>query len=321
MTGRKRGGHVRDWIEVCDSLPPAESGETAVRRYFETWFQAYEITNDGSGGGLFTGYFEPDLQGAPTRGGDFTIPIHQRPDDLVLAELGDWRSALRGERIAGRVVEGRLEPYHSRADIIAGALVGKAEPLVWVKDPVAAFFLHVQGSGRIMLPDGAVFRVGYAGHNGHVYYPIGRYLLETGEIEKQTISLQSIRAWLKANPDRMQDVLNRNPSYIFFRAIDGAGPIGAQGVPLTPGRSLAVDPRFVPLGAPVWVSIDYPDESGRPLRRMMVAQDTGGAIKGPVRGDVFWGHGERAGVLAGPMKATGRLYLLLPRSLTVIAAQ
>ncbi|MDA0340031.1 MAG: MltA domain-containing protein [Proteobacteria bacterium] len=322
MTDKSVGGRVGDWTLACRAGPSSKAGHDEARRYFETWFQPYEVSASPSAAnpsenGLFTGYFEPNLRGSLTQSDKFNVPLYQRPDDLVLVKLGDWRDNLRGERIAGRIIDGRLKPYHSRADIEAGAIKAKAQPLAWVDDPVDAFFLHIQGSGRIVLPDGGVVRAGYDGHNGHVYQAIGRYLIEAGEITREAMSLQSIRAWLKANPTKMITMMNRNPSYIFFRRINGAGPIGAQGVPLTPGRSLAVDPSILPLGAPIWVSIDYPDEAGRPLRRMMVAQDTGGAIKGAVRGDVFWGHGDAAGALAGPMKAPGRLYLLLPKTLRV----
>lgn len=317
MTARSVGGQAGNWAPACQSLPPDSSNHLVARRYFETWFRPYRVLSNGKADGLLTGYFEPSLRGSPTRSETFHVPLYQRPKDLVLVTLGDWRAKFRGERIAGRLINGRLKPYHSRAEIEAGALAEKAEPLVWVDDPIDAFFLHIQGSGRVSLPDGGMLRVGYDGHNGHVYHAIGRDLLKAGAIRKKDISLQSIRAWLKEHPDRMHEAMNRNPSYIFFRAIQGDGPIGAQGVPLTPGRSLAVDPTRLPLGAPVWVDADYQDETNSPLRRLMIAQDTGGAIRGAVRGDVFWGHGDKARALAGQMKATGRLYLLLPRILKV----
>jgi membrane-bound lytic murein transglycosylase A len=317
MTDRSVGGKVGDWVSACQSLPPRNAGDLVTRQYFESLFKPYRVLSSGGADGLLTGYFEPVLMGSRAPSEIFHVPLYQRPKDLILVTLGDWRDKFRGERIAGRSVNGRLKPYHSRAEIVAGALVDKAQPLVWVDDPIDAFFLHIQGSGRVSLPDGGTLRVGYDGHNGHVYRAIGRDLLKAGAIEKKDISLQSIRAWLKANPDRMHEMMNRNPSYIFFRAVRGEGPIGAQGVPLTPGRSLAVDPGKLPLGAPVWVTSDYQDETGRPLRRLMIAQDTGGAIRGAVRGDVFWGHGDKARALAGAMKATGRMYLLLPRSLKV----
>lgn len=317
MTDKAVGGRVGDWIPACRAIPPDNVDDAGARHYFEAWFRPHRVRAGDQAEGLFTGYFEPGLRGSRSATDVYNVPIYKRPSDLILVTLGDWREKFRGERIAGRTVNGRLKPYHSRAEIEAGALTGKAEKLVWVDDPVAAFFLHIQGSGRISLSDGGVARVGYDGHNGHVYRAIGRDLIEEGAIAKKDISLQSIRAWLTANPDRMTEMMNRNPSYIFFREIKGDGPIGAQGVALTPGRSLAVDPKFLPLGAPIWLDADYPDEAGQPLRRLMVAQDTGGAIRGVVRGDVFWGHGKVARALAGPMKAPGRVFLLLPKTLTV----
>tara|TARA_R110002051_G_scaffold325488_1_gene428183 strand:+ start:1259 stop:2440 length:1182 start_codon:yes stop_codon:yes gene_type:complete len=316
------GGTVAAWREACDALSRLSdgSGDAAVRDFLSTWFVAYEV-RAGDGAGLFTGYYEPELNGSLEQREGFDTPLLARPSDLVLVNLGDWRAGLRGERIAGRLRSGRLIPYESRAEIETGALGDNVETLAWIDDPVDVFFLHIQGSGRIRLDNGQVLRVGYDGHNGHSYYPIGRYLVENGEIDKDAISLQTIRAWLHAHPDQMRGVMDLNPSYIFFRTIDGDGPIGAQGVALTAGRSLAVDRRYIPLGAPVWLDVDYPDESGNPLQRLVVAQDTGGAIKGGVRGDVFWGHGPTAAEKAGPMAATGRYFVLLPKNLDIALKQ
>jgi peptidoglycan lytic transglycosylase A len=316
------GGTVAAWREACDALSRLSdgSGDAAVRDFLSTWFVAYEV-RAGDGAGLFTGYYEPELNGSLEQREGFDTPLLARPSDLVLVNLGDWRAGLRGERIAGRLRSGRLIPYESRAEIETGALGDNVETLAWIDDPVDVFFLHIQGSGRIRLDNGQVLRVGYDGHNGHSYYPIGRYLVENGEIDKDAISLQTIRAWLHAHPEQMRGVMDLNPSYIFFRTIDGDGPIGAQGVALTAGRSLAVDRRYIPLGAPVWLDVDYPDESGNPLQRLVVAQDTGGAIKGGVRGDVFWGHGPTAAEKAGPMAATGRYFVLLPKNLDIALKQ
>ncbi len=307
------GGRVTDWQSACRGILDLGADESRIRSFIEVHFQPFLVAAGPDEFGLFTGYYEPEISGTRQPG---TVPLYQRPDDLVQVNLSDWRMDLRGKRIAGRVIKGRLKPYHTRADIEMGALEGKASPLAWIDDPVDAFFLHIQGSGRILLEDGSALRVGYDGQNGHIYYPIGRYLIETGEIERGAVSLQTIRAWLAANPDRMHEVMNRNPSYVFFREIEGDGPIGSQGTVLTPGRSLAVDGTVIPMGAPVWVSVDYQDANGRPVERLMVSQDTGGAIKGAVRGDIFWGSGVQAEALAGPMKARGRYYVLLPKTLT-----
>lgn len=317
FNGKQFAGRVRDWIPACNSIPKNESANETSRAYFKKWFQAYEVFSHGVSRGLFTGYFEPNLQGSLEEYGEFTVPIYNRPNDLILVTLADWDPSYRGKRIAGRIIEGRLKPYPSRSQITAGALGEKAKPIAWTNSVIDAFFLHVQGSGRITLRDGSFLRVGYSGHNGHKYYPIGRYLLKKGELDKSEISLQSIREWLIQNPDRLKEVLNQNASYIFFRQLKGEGPIGSQGVPLTPGRSLAIDRSFLPLGAPIWVSIDFEDERGLQFSKMMVTQDTGGAIKGPLRGDVFWGFGKKAEKFAGPMNAKGKYYLLLPKSVAV----
>lgn len=229
-----------------------------------------------------------------------------------MVELGDFRDSLKGQRIAGRVVKGALKPYETRADIEAGKL--EAKPLVYVDDPVDAFFLHIQGSGRVLLEDGSEMRVGYAAQNGHVYYAIGRELVKRGHMEKDQVSMQSIRAWLQAHPDQAAEFMNLNPSYVFFEEIKGDGPLGAQNVALTPTRSMAVDRTKIPYSTPLWLSIKEPVAGQGDLQRLVIAQDTGGAIKGPIRGDYYWGYGEDAAHNAGLMKASGRYWLLLPRA-------
>ena len=245
----------------------------------------------------------------------------------MTVDLGQFRSELAGERVAGRVAGGVLEPYATRAEIDDGALAEQGLELAWVDDPVDAFFLHIQGSGRIAFEDGKTRRIAHAATNGQPYFPIGRKLVEIGAIEREEVSMPTIRAWLEATPDRAHEVMHENRSYVFFRWLEegqaAEGPVGAQGVALTAGRSLAVDRRFVPLTAPVWLETGVPDpEPGREdrrIRRLMVAQDTGSAIRGPVRGDVYWGSGADAGAIAGRMKHQGRYWLLLPRGLDVSA--
>jgi membrane-bound lytic murein transglycosylase A len=220
---------------------------------------------------------------------------------------------------------GALEPYPDRADITAEGLDARARPIVWVDDPIDAFFLEIQGSGRVELAEGGVARLGFAAQNGRSYYAIGRALVERGALAKDEVSLQTIKAWLAANPEEATSVMNLNPSYVFFRELDGEGPVGAMGAVLTPGRSLAVDRRFIALGAPLWLEVSVPGPGeGAPdevLRRLVIAQDTGGAIKGPVRGDLFWGGGPEAEWRAGNMKSTGRYVVLLPQALTIAAAE
>ena len=300
-----------DWHDPCAAAAQTPADDAAARAFFEHSFAPYLVGNNGETAGLFTGYYEPLLHGARARGGDDQTPILKRPPDLVMVELSRFRPAWRGERIAGRVVDGSLVPYASRAEIERGALDPMHLEILWVDDPVAAFFLQVQGSGRVALSDGSTVRLGYDGQNGQTYVAIGRLLVARGELALDAVSLQSIRAWIKAHPQEGAALMDENPSYVFFREMSGDSPIGAEGVALTPGRSLAVDRSFIPLGAPLFLVAADKDAA---LRRLLIAQDIGGAISGPVRGDVFWGFGEEAEARAGVMRARGLYYLLLPKT-------
>ncbi len=280
------------WHDTCgqaERVAPYDAN--ATRRFFEKNFTAHAISSSGQSTGVITGYYEPELRGSRVRTGRYRYPLYRLPP------------APRGN-----------PGYPSRAEIEAGALAGRGLELLWVDDPTDLFFLHIQGSGRILLEDGTTLRVGYGGQNGHRYVSIGRLLIDRGAFVDGGASMQSIKAWLRMNPDQADAVMNANPSYVFFRPIDGDGPIGAQGVVLSPQRSLAIDPAFVPLGAPVWLDTVEPLEPNVPLRRLMVAQDTGGAIKGANRADLFWGTGDVAGESAGRMYRQGRLIVLLPRA-------
>ena len=318
-------GSVADWRPVCAAAErvPAQD-DTAARTFFTTWFTPFWVVGGNGDQGLFTGYFEPLLHGAPRRDGRFNVPLYARPSDLVDVDLGLFHEDWQGARITGRGVEGALHPCSSSAEIDGGSLDGRSLEIVWVDDPVDAFLLQVQGSGRVELADGSVTRLGYAASNGHPYVSIGRELVERGAIPLDEVDWPAIRAWLDNHTDEAQALLHANPSYVFFTTVDGEGPRGAQGVTLTPGRSLAVDPRFVPLGTPVWLDATAPapdpQDADVRLNRLMVAQDTGGAIKGAVRGDVFWGHGEAAGAIAGRMKHRGRYAILLPKAVVVADA-
>ncbi|GHD39714.1 membrane-bound lytic murein transglycosylase A [Thalassobaculum fulvum] len=308
-----RFGTRADWAPVCRAGEAVDANDPdAVRRFFAGAFTVWRARDDKPEDDLFTGYFEPELAGSLRKAAGYPVTLYKRPPDLIDVDLGAFRESLKGERIAGRVENGRLVPYADRAAIEDGGIAGKAEPLLYLADPVDAFFLHIQGSGLVILPDGSRLRVGYDGTNGHPYYAIGRWLIAEGEVPKEKMSLQAIRDWLAAHPERRRELMDRNPSYVFFRRLTGDGPVGAAGVALTPGRSLAVDRRHLPLGAPLWVDVAYPTDAGPALRRLMIAQDTGGAIRGPVRADVFWGAGKPAEALAGPMAAKGRYWLLLP---------
>ncbi len=296
-----RGGLAGDWLAPCGALRRVAEGDSpAARAYFETWFRPYRATNNDRAEGLFTGYYEAELRGSRHPGGPYRIPLYGRPAGLSADPAGNGQS------------------FYSRAEIEAGALRGRAPELLWVDDPVDAHILHIQGSGRVILDDGSAVRVGFNGSNGRNFIGLGRILLDHGKIATGDTTMQTVRAWLKTHPAEAPALMAENPRYVFFRLLQGDGPVGASGVVLTPGRSLAVDPHFVPLGVPVWLDSKEPD--GRPLRRLMMAQDAGAAIKGPIRGDVFWGGGEAAFDKAGRMKSRGSYYLLLPRQRSVPVA-
>jgi membrane-bound lytic murein transglycosylase A len=313
-------GRPADWQEPCSAAaaPASSASAAAARSFFEAWFVPYQVHDNGNPEGLFTGYYEPVLNGSRLPSPRYPVPLHLAPPDLRRIDLGSFNPDLAGYSIYGRIESGEFVPYYSRAEIEGGVLVGQRLELLWVDDPIAKFFLQIQGSGQVRLDDGEVVRVGYASQNGQPYRAIGRDLIENGALRQEEVSLQSIRAWLQTHPQDAAAMMARNRSYIFFREqpqlAASDGPLGAAGVPLTAGRSLAVDRRFLPLGAPIWLDTSAPWPDGdAPLRRLMVAQDTGGAIKGVVRGDVYWGAGATAEAVAGRMKSTGRYAILLPR--------
>jgi len=318
----QKGGVWEDWREVCNKAKRIKGGDEEVRRFFEAEFLPYAISEEsGKDEGLITGYYEPLIKGSRQRNAQNNIPVLGTPPDMLTIDLGDLYPELKHRRLRGRVVGNRVVPYFSRAEIedsADGNWPGK--PLLWVADPIEFFFLQIQGSGRVQLPDGSQVRIGYADQNGHPYRSIGRVLIERGDLKAEEASMQGIQAWGRRNPERLRALLNENPSYVFFRELTEAarpdsGPLGAMGLPLTAGRSIAVDPRYVTLGVPVWLATTYPN-SGDSLNRLVVAQDTGGAIKGVVRADFFWGFGDKAGQQAGRMKQRGRMWLILPRTLS-----
>ncbi len=300
---------------ACDEAKALPAGDdAAARAFFERAFDAYAIVApDGLAVGQVTGYYEPVIEGSRERSARFPRPVFGLPQDLVVVDLAGQYPELRGMRLRGRLNGRRLEPYYTRGEIDAQGAAFGAPVIAWIADPVELFFLQVQGSGQIRLDTGERLRVGFAEQNGHPYRSLGRTLVERGEMTLDQASMQSIKAWAAANPGRYQEALNQNPSYVFFRELPPAGgPSGALGVPLEAGYSIAVDPRYVPLGAPVFLATTYP-LSTQPLERLVAAQDTGGAIRGAVRADFFWGTGAEAGALAGRMRQAGRMWLLWPR--------
>jgi len=324
LPGASVGGRADDWVPACRAITNTSSPadfETMLREYFTP----LEVSAGSKTNGTFTGYYEALLHGSRTKSERFNVPLYGRPPELVMVDLGRFRKDLAGQRIAGSVKGGRLVPYPNRAAIESGALKGRDLEVLWVDSAVDAYFLQVQGSGRVQMPDGSFLGIGYAAQNGHANRLIGRHLIETGAIPRAEMSGQAIRSWLAANPKEVRSVLNTDPSFVFFRPLkNGDGPFGSAGVSLTPGHSLAVDRVHLPLHAPVWLSASHPDPSDAdiaevPMNRLMVAQDTGGAINGEIRGDVFWGFGAAAEETAGRMANAGRYWLLLPTALAEAA--
>lgn len=312
LAGKPQGAA---WKRVCDLAAKVDGKRSGdIRRFFEAELQPYAVVAaDGNPQGLITGYYEPLLKGSRSRNGKAVHPVYGVPDDLVAVDLGELYPEIKHLRLRGRLQGNKLVPYYSRGEIAAQEARFAGKTLLYVDDAVELFFLQVQGSGRVKLPDGGLVRLAYADQNGHPYQSIGRLLVERGELKLDDASMQGIQAWGRANPGKLQELLNANPSYVFFREAPSGneGPAGALGVPLTAERSLAVDPRTVPLGAPVFLATTRPN-SAQPLNRLMLAQDTGGAIKGAVRGDFFWGFGPAAGEQAGRMRQPGRFWVLLP---------
>jgi membrane-bound lytic murein transglycosylase A len=281
-------------------------------------FEVLQSVGGDDGGVLFTGYYEPIVAAAERPSAEYAAPILGPPDDLIEVPLETFDPRWRAERIAGRLEGGRLVPYWTRAEIAAGRLAGRGLELAWARDPVDVFFMEIQGSGTLRLPDGREVRVGHAASNGRPYRSIGRLLIDEGQLSRDAVSLPTLRAWLRANPEERARVLAHNESYVFFRRLGGP-PVGSLGVPVTPARSIATDPRLFPPGALAFVRTERPHRAAdggltwRPLRRFVLNQDSGGAIRGPGRADVFWGRGEEAELAAGLMKQPGVLYFLLPR--------
>ena len=294
-----------DWSGACAAATTA----TEAGAFFATAFRAVTI---GDGRGLDTGYFEPELAGSRVAAPGFAVPLYRRPPDLIDLDLGAFDPGLTGKHVRGRIAGAVFVPYFDRAAIDDGALAGRGLELGWAADPYEAFFLEIQGSGRLRLPDGSVMRVGYDGQNGHAYTAIGKLLRDRGVLAPGQATMDGIIGWMRIHPVEGRDLMRANASHVFFRELTtpaDLGPTGAMGVPLTARASAAADPKFVPLGAPIWLDTMV---GGAPCRTIVVAQDTGGAIKGPNRLDIFWGAGPAARATAGGLSASGSVTLLLP---------
>jgi len=305
-----------EWQSACAAAAQIPGGNpAAARQFFESSFVPYAVHNaDGSAEGLVTGYYEPLLRGSRIPSKTYRFPVYGVPDDLLVVDLAEAQPNLKGMRLRGRLQGNKVVPYYTRAEIERGEAAVRGREILWVDDAVELFFLQVQGSGRVKLPGGEIVRIGFAEHNGRPYKSIGRVLVERGELAQDQASMQGIKQWARQNPDLLPLLLQQNPAYVFFREMPSSspGPVGALGVPLTPGRSIAVDSSVVPLGTPVFLSSTWP-LSARPLNRLVIAQDTGSAIKGAVRADFFWGFGDEAGQIAGRMRQNGRMWVLYPR--------
>lgn len=320
MGGAGYAGAAEDWMGACRALP-AHASATQARAFFESWAVPAAIGNGDDRDGIFTGYYEPQIEASRTAHDAYRVPIYATPDNLVSVDAGDFVDDLAGRRFTGCVDGHRLVKCPPRADIDAGGLK-QAKILFYANDPIAVFFLHIQGSGRVHFDDGSWARVNYDSQNGQPYTAIGKTLIAMG-VPRDGMSMQAIRAWLKDHPAQAQRVMETDKSYVFFREepLDDphSGPIGSEGVALTPGASLAVDMKLHPLGAPMFLAATRPDadpaRADDTFNKLMVAQDSGGAIKNAVRGDVFWGFGPDAESIAGRMKAKGRLFVLLPKAL------
>jgi membrane-bound lytic murein transglycosylase A len=312
-------GAPSDWEAACaDAEDVASEG---ARFFFESRFEAFAVSAAGGDEGLATGYYEPELQGSRTWSMLYSAPVYGIPPDLVTVDPVAFASILNGTRLAGKVVDGRLVPYDTRAEIETAAYAARVPALVYLRSTVDSFFTQIQGSGRVQLPDGTWIRIAYAAQNGRPYSAIGAALIARGEIAASKMSMTAIREWMKTHPDQAEALMDLNPSYVFFveQALDdlSIGPNGAEGVPLTPGRSMAVDPRVYPYGLPIFVTtpIAAADGAGQEdMARLMIAQDTGGAIRGVVRGDLFFGWGAEAELRAGATKGKARFYVLKPKA-------
>lgn len=322
LSGAGYAGTASDWQGACGSLPAGNVGTRESRRYFEDNFTPVAVSADDGTAALFTGYYEPEIRASAQRHPPYLTPIYGLPQDLVTADLGLFKNDLAGVHITGRIAGNSFVPYFSRGQIDADGLA-HAPVLFYADDPVQIFFLHIQGSGRAHLDNGAFVRLAYAGQNGRPYTPVGRTLIENGQIDRASMSMQAIRGWMQSHPADARRVMESDESFVFFRTAPlgdpSLGSPGSEGVPLTPGASIAVDMHLNPLGAPFYIAATAPDpDPARPdraLEQLFVAQDTGGAIKGAARADIFWGFGRDEESVAGRMKSTGKMFVLLPKAL------
>ncbi|MCK5296224.1 MAG: MltA domain-containing protein [Alphaproteobacteria bacterium] len=300
-----------DWYLPCKALDEISGkNKKEMYDYLEKFFEPYQVTFKGNKNGTFTGYYEAEINGSFKAGGNYLYPVYGMPKDIVKFDLSDFADDVKSKKVVAQITKGKVVPYPTRAEIDGGYGIS-APVLLWADNPVDIFITHIQGSARVKMKDGRTIRIGYAGNNGRKFVGIGSIMSRQGLLKSGKSGMPSIRKWLNENPKKANALMDKNPRYIFFRFIKGDGPIGAMGIPLTPERSMAVDRSYIPLGVPLWLNTTDPD--GKPLNRLMVAQDVGSAIKGGVRGDFYWGSGEFAFNKAGRMKSKGQYYMFLPR--------
>ena len=309
---------IKDWQPACRAaLKINPNQEQLAKLFFQKWFTPVEFYEGKPVKGLFTGYYMPSIKGSLIQSAEYSVPLYEVPNDLITIDLGLFSPDLQNRKIFGRVAGNKVVPYYTREQINKGAIKDSAHVLLWIHSPIDRLFLEIQGSGIIELEDGKRLFIGYDAQNGAPYTAIAKILIQKGIMTKQNASMQAIKQYLEAHPEEMDQVINQNKSFVFFRKLPLEAALGSQGVALTPGYSLAIDKQWIPMGTPLWLSTSRPDSKNpkinKPLQRLMVAQDTGGAIRGKVRGDVFWGGGDNATLIAGHMKNEGHYWLLIPR--------
>ena len=319
LHGCKKLIEINDWKNSCEAAKNLSSpSNIEVIEYLHKYFNIYKAKNeDGSQEGLITGYYQPVLKGSRTKTKKYKIPLYTTPYDLITVDLSEVYPDLKYKRLRGRIEGDKLIPYFTREEIAKKEYPLQGNELLWVENPVESFFLEIQGSGLIKFEDGSTTQVGYSNQNGHPYRSMGLALIKKGELKRNKVSMQSIKSWAKRNKRKLQRFLNANPSTVFFKELPSGlpGPIGSLGVPISSRRSVAVDRKFIPLGAPIFLSTTEPN-SDIPLNKLMMAQDTGGAINGGVRADFYWGQGKIAGSKAGSMKQSGEIWVMLPKKFT-----
>ncbi len=306
---------VKTWQRICKAAQQlTKPSQTQAQQFFEHWFTPYHITDQTNSQGLFTGYYLPLIKASLQKTKHYHVPIYALPTDLVKIDLGLFKPEWAQKKIVGQFTNNQtLQPYPDRIAINQGAIKNKARILLWGDNPIDVFFAQIQGSALVQLPDGKQMMIGYAGDNGRSYTAIGNILITQYGIDKKNMSMQTIRDWLQQHPTKIKTILNQDASYVFFKKLNHEAPLGTEQVPLTPERSLAIDINYLPFGAPLWLETTMPS-STKTFRHLMIAQDSGGAIRGVVRGDIYWGSGDAVAHIAGNMQNSGRYWILLPRA-------